>query len=64
MRYEARLNSFADAHPQSILCLYDIEELGTGVVFDAMKLHSRIVLSGLVIENPFFDPDEPAVHGG
>jgi hypothetical protein len=56
MRYEARLNSFAGEHPQSILCLYDIGQLGTGVVFDAMKLHRRIFVSGLVIE-PVLRPE-------
>jgi hypothetical protein len=54
-RYEVRLNDFAARHPQSILCLYDIDELGAGIVFDAMKAHPRIWLSGLVLENPFFE---------
>ena len=62
LRYEARLNGFAARHPVSVLCLYDIEELGAGVVFDAMKVHPRIWLSGLVLENPFFEPPEPAPH--
>ena len=53
--YEARLNDFAARHPQSILCLYDIDELGTGVVFEAMKVHPRIWLSGLVLENPLYE---------
>ncbi len=39
MDYEARLKDFASRHPQSILCLYDIDDLGAGVVFEAMKLH-------------------------
>jgi hypothetical protein len=60
LRYEHRLNHFAASHPQSILCLYDIEELGSGVVFEAMKVHPRIWLSGLILENPFFQPPEPS----
>ncbi|MET1004452.1 MAG: MEDS domain-containing protein [Propionibacteriaceae bacterium] len=56
MDYEARLNDFAAQHPQSILCRYDIDELGASVVFDAMKVHPRIWLSGLVLENPFYGP--------
>jgi hypothetical protein len=54
MDYEVRLNDFAARHPQSILCLYDIDDLGAGIVFDAMKVHPRIWLSGLVLENPFY----------
>lgn len=56
MAYEARLNDFAARHPQSILCLYDIDDLGTGVVFEAMRLHPQIWLSGLVLTNPFHVP--------
>jgi len=55
MLYEGRLKDFASRHPQSILCLYDIEALGAGVVFSAMKLHPRIWLSGLVLDNPFYE---------
>ena len=55
MRYEGRLKDFASRHPQSILCLYDIDALGAGVVFSAMKLHPRIWLSGLVLDNPFYE---------
>ena len=55
MRYEDRLKDFASRHPQSILCLYDIEALGAGVVFSAMKLHPRIWLSGLDLDNPFYE---------
>jgi len=55
MRYETSLKDFASRHPQSILCLYDIEALGAGVVFSAMKLHPRIWLSGLVLDNPFYE---------
>jgi hypothetical protein len=55
MRYEDQLKDFASRHPQSILCLYDIEALGSGVVFAAMKLHPRIWLSGLVLDNPFYE---------
>ena len=62
LRYEARLNDFAARHPVSVLCLYDIEELGAGVVFHSMKVHPRIWLSGLVLENPFFEPPEHAPH--
>ncbi|MET1007554.1 MAG: MEDS domain-containing protein [Propionibacteriaceae bacterium] len=56
MRYEAMLKTFASRHPQSILCLYDIEALGASVVFSAMKLHPSIWLSGLVLDNPFYEP--------
>ena len=55
LAYEARLNDFAPRHPQSILCLYDIDAVGTGVVFEAMRVHPRIWLSGLVLENTLYE---------
>ena len=55
MDYGVHLNDFAASHPQSILGLYDIDELGSGIVFEAMKVHPRIWLSGLVLKNPFHE---------
>ena len=35
-----------------ILCLYDISRFGGGVVVDLLKTHPKILLGGLVLENP------------
>jgi hypothetical protein len=41
-----------------ILCLYDLEGFGGGVVVDIMRTHKKLVLGGLVLDNPHYvSPD-------
>jgi hypothetical protein len=56
MRYEAALNDFIPRYPQSILCLYDLARFGGGIVVDALRTHPKLLLGGLVIENPHYTP--------
>ena len=59
IRYEAELNRYAPRHPQSILCLYDLTKYGAGLIVDLLRVHPIILLSGLVLENPYYlPPDE------
>jgi hypothetical protein len=59
VRYEAELNRFASLYPQVILCLYDLERFGGGIVVDMLKTHPRVLLGGMVLENPhYLSPDE------
>jgi hypothetical protein len=57
--YESELNRFMPRYPQVILCLYDIDQFGGGIVVDMLKTHPRVLLGGIVLENPFYlSPDE------
>jgi hypothetical protein len=57
--YESELNDFMPRYPQVILCLYDINQFGGGIIVDMLKTHPRVLLGGMVIENPFFlTPEE------
>ena len=59
IRYETELNRYAAQHAQSILCLYDLTRYGAGVIVDLLRVHPIILLSGLVLENPYYlPPDE------
>ena len=59
IRYETELNRYAARHAQSILCLYDLTRYGAGVIVDLLRVHPIILLSGLVLENPYYlPPDE------
>ncbi len=56
---ESEMNRYLPLYPQVILCLYDLEHFGGGVVVDLLKTHPRILMGGLVIENPYcLTPDE------
>jgi hypothetical protein len=57
--YESQLNDFAPRYPQVILCLYDLAHFGGGMIVDVLKTHKKLLLGGLVLENPHcLTPDE------
>ncbi len=59
MGYESELNRFVRQHPVSILCLYDLDAFGGGLLVDLMKTHPKLLLGGMLLENPHaLSPDE------
>jgi MEDS: MEthanogen/methylotroph, DcmR Sensory domain len=59
MDYESELNRLVKRHPQIILCLYDLAFFGGTMMVDLLRTHPRILLGGMLIENPYcLTPDE------
>ncbi len=59
MRYEAELNKFLPRYPQVFLCLYELDRMSGEVLVDMLKTHPKVLLSGMVLHNPFYlEPDE------
>jgi hypothetical protein len=59
--YESELNRFAPTYPQAILCLYDLERFGGGVLVELLRTHPKLLLGGMLIDNPhYLSPDEYA----
>ncbi|HEY2702558.1 MAG TPA: MEDS domain-containing protein [Candidatus Dormibacteraeota bacterium] len=57
--YESEYNRFAPRYGQWGLCLYDLERFGGGILVDVLKTHPRILLGGMVLDNPhYLSPDE------
>jgi hypothetical protein len=57
MDYETELNLFTKRHPQQVLiCMYDLGLFGGGIIVDLLRTHSRLLLGGLVLDNPHFQP--------
>jgi MEDS: MEthanogen/methylotroph, DcmR Sensory domain len=52
VRYESWADGFAARFPQAVLCLYDLRRLGSGILLDLMRTHPKLLLGGLVLENP------------
>jgi hypothetical protein len=50
--YEGWAHRFAALHGQVLLCLYDVSRLGSGILVDLLKTHRKLLLGGLVLENP------------
>ena len=53
-RYEAALNEFTPRYPQAIVCLYDLERFGGGFLVDLLRTHPKLLMGGLVLENPHY----------
>jgi hypothetical protein len=57
--YESELNRFMPKYPQLILCLYDLKRFGGGIVVDMLKTHPKLLLGGMLLDNPYYlSPDE------
>jgi hypothetical protein len=57
-RYEAALNRFAPRYPQAFLCLYDLERFGGGFLVDLLRTHRKLLMGGLMLENPHYRPPD------
>jgi len=59
VEYEARLNKFLPRYPQVILCLYELDRFSGEVLVDVLKTHPKVLLGGMVLDNPYYlEPDE------
>jgi DcmR-like sensory protein len=56
--YESELNRTVPSYPGAVLCLYDLERFGGGVVVDALRTHPKLLLGGLLLDNPHFVPPD------
>ena len=54
--YEAALNDFAPRYPQMLLCMYDVQRFGAGMMVEAIATHPRLLVGNLLVENPWYTP--------
>ncbi len=52
LQYETWADGFAARFEHAILCMYDLRRLGSGILLDLMRTHPKLLLGGLVLENP------------
>jgi MEDS: MEthanogen/methylotroph, DcmR Sensory domain len=56
---ESEMNRYLPLYPQVIMCLYDIDQFGSGALLNLVMTHPRMLVGGMVIENPYhLTPDE------
>ena len=56
---ESEMNRYLPLYPQVIVCLYDIERFGSGALYNLVMTHRRMLMGGMLIENPYYlTPDE------
>jgi hypothetical protein len=46
------MRHFLALYPQVILCLYDVDRFGGEIISDVIKLHSKVLVRGMIFENP------------
>jgi hypothetical protein len=65
---ESEMNRYLPLFPQVIVCLYDIDRFGGGIIIDLLKSHPRVLVGEVLLENPYYQaPDElltEAAQGG
>ena len=61
--YEAEVNAISPRHPASFMCLYDLDRFDGSLVMEVLRTHSKILLNGMVIQNPYYVPPGAPVDG-
>jgi MEDS: MEthanogen/methylotroph, DcmR Sensory domain len=56
---ESEMNRYLPLYPQVVLCLYDMDQFGSGALYNLVMTHPRMLMGEMVIENPYYlSPDE------
>lgn len=50
---ESEMNRYLPLYPQVVLCLYDLDRFGGGIIVDLLKTHPRVLVGGLLVDNPY-----------
>lgn len=59
VEYESRLNHLLLHYSDPVICAYDCNTLGAGMVLDVLRTHPVVITGGMLQGNPFFvHPDE------
>lgn len=61
--YEARLNTFTDSHPISIMCQYHRTRFGAEKIKSLVHAHPIVVAEDTVLDNPLFVPAASYIEG-
>jgi DcmR-like sensory protein len=56
--YEAKANRRVPASGDTVICVYDLARWGAQTLVDVIRTHPRIIIGGVLHENPFFVPPE------
>ena len=58
LEYECRANLALPKAGDIVICSYDLDKFGAGVVVDALRTHPIVLVGGIVQRNPFYVPPE------
>jgi hypothetical protein len=60
---ESEMNRYLPLYPQVIVCLYDIDRFGAGIIVNLLKTHPRMLVGEMLIENPYYLAPEELLVG-
>ncbi|MGB8406426.1 MAG: MEDS domain-containing protein [Mycobacterium sp.] len=52
--YESELNAFLKKYPAVIVCLYELGRFSGEMLVEVLKTHPKVILGGIVLENPYY----------
>ena len=59
LEYESRVTILLREHPITTICQYDANTFSGATIMEVLKVHPKIIVNGVVINNPFFvEPEE------
>jgi hypothetical protein len=44
------------------VCLYDVERFGGGIIVNLLKTHPRMLIGGMLVENPYYTSPDELLH--
>jgi DNA-binding CsgD family transcriptional regulator len=50
--YEAAVNQIVEDKPAVFMCMYDLQRFGISMLVEVLKTHAKVLLDGMVLENP------------
>ena len=56
VEYEARLNSLADRHECTLMCVYDVNLFSGQVLMDVLATHPYVLMGQSLTQNPYYVP--------
>jgi hypothetical protein len=60
---ESEMNRYLPLYPQVVVCLYDIDRFGAGIIVNLLKTHPRMLVGEMLVENPYYLTPEELLVG-
>jgi hypothetical protein len=63
LEYESRVSILLRDHPVTSVCQYDANLFDGGTIMEVLKVHPKMIINGMVINNPFYIKPESYLYG-
>lgn len=63
LEYESRVSMLLRDHPVTTVCQYDANLFDGATIMEVLKVHPKMIINGMVINNPFYIQPESYLKG-